>query len=101
MSSTPVVLHKEAIEEGRAAREWYEARSPAAGEAFLAELDHAIGQIAEIPGGWPQYIEGTRRYLLRRFPFSVVYRKRRKSIQVLAVAHNARRPGYWKARKKG
>lgn len=101
MGSTPVVLHEEAIAEARAAREWYEARSTSAAQAFFAELDYAIEEIAELPEVWPTYIEGTRRYLLRRFPFSVVYRKHPSGIQVIAVAHNRRRAGYWKSRKKG
>ena len=100
MGSTPVVLYEEAIAEARAAREWYEARSATAAQAFFAELDYAIEQIGELPELWPTYIEGTRRYLLHRFPFSVVYRKRRTSIQVIAVAHNRRRAGYWKSPRR-
>ena len=100
MASTRVFLHEEAVAEARAAKEWYEARSAAAAQAFFAELDYAIEQIAELPEGWPTYIEGTRRFLLRRFPFSVVYREHPSGIQVIAVAHSRRRAGYWKSRKK-
>ena len=41
MSALKVALHKEAIAEARAAREWYEVRSVAAAEAFMEELDRA------------------------------------------------------------
>ena len=93
-----VELHPDAVAEARAAAEWYRARSNSAVDAFLAELNHAIEQIEDAPDRWPGYILGTRRYLLRRFPFSVVYRRQGSRIQIVAVAHGRRRPGYWKAR---
>jgi hypothetical protein len=37
----------------------------------------------------------TRRVLLRRFPFSVVYAADSDVALVIAVAHHSRRPGYW------
>jgi toxin ParE1/3/4 len=40
----------------------------------------------------------SRRYLLHRFPFQIVYRARGETIEVVAVAHLKRRPGYWKSR---
>jgi plasmid stabilization system protein ParE len=91
-------LHPEAIAEARAAREWYAARSELAAMAFLAELDIAVARIQEAPEQWPRYVQGTRRYLLHRFPFFLVYRKLDETIQVVAVAHARRRPGYWRAR---
>lgn len=41
-----------------------------------AALD-ALAAIAEAPLRWPGYMHGSRRFLLLRFPFSVVYRQRR------------------------
>jgi len=40
----------------------------------------------------------TRRILLRRFPYQIVYRLKPDGIVVVAVAHLKRRPGYWKSR---
>ena len=98
MSSGRFGLHPEAVAEAQIAREWYEARSPAAGRSFMAELDRAIEQIAEAPRRWTEYRFGTRRYLMRRFPFVVIYRVSGSAIEVLAVAHGRRRPGYWRER---
>lgn len=100
MPEIPVEVHEEAIAEAREAREWYESRSPAAASAFFEELNRAVEHIAKFPEGWSPHLAGTRRYLLQRFPFSVVYRKRRHDLQILAVAHHRRKPGYWKARIK-
>jgi hypothetical protein len=66
-------------------------RSPASSFA-------AIENIAEAPSRWPRLHGRFRRYLLHRFPFSVVYLEREHSIEVIAVAHHRRRPGYWKRR---
>ena len=43
MPALKVALHKEAIAEARAAREWYEVRSVSAAEAFMEELDRIVG----------------------------------------------------------
>lgn len=88
-------LHPEAIAEARAAQEWYYAQNAEAADAFMAELDLAIERIEEAPRQWPGYLFGARRYLLRRFPFFVVFREAGARVEIVAVAHARRRPGYW------
>jgi len=98
MPAARVTFLEEATAEARAARRWYAERSQAAADAFMEELDHAVARIEEFPEGWPSHVAGTRRYILRRFPFSVVYHRRGAEIEVVAIAHHGRRPGYWKGR---
>jgi len=57
-----------------------------------------MGKILEAPERWPEHLQGTRRFLLHRFPFSIVYRLKGDVIEVVAIAHAKRRPGYWKRR---
>lgn len=64
----------------------------------MDELDRAVERIAEAPTRWPAHLHGTRRYLLRRFPFSLVYREVGPILTVVAVVHAKRRPGYWRDR---
>ncbi len=97
--SLPVGFHPQAVAEAAAAAEWYRRRNEAAGAEFLAELDHAFDAVAEAPDRWPSYLYGTRRFLLRRFPFFIVYRGMADGIEVVAVVHGRRRPGYWKHRR--
>lgn len=94
----PVLFDPAAIAEARAAHSWYAARSPSSAANFLCELDEATDAIAGAPERWSPYVESTRRYVLRRFPFFVVYRERDDAIEILAVAHGRRRPGYWNTR---
>jgi toxin ParE1/3/4 len=93
-----VWVHPDAVEEAQAAYEWYHARSPEIAEAFLAELDSGIELIAERPGQWTPGVAGTRRFSLRRFPYLVIFREVEESVQIVAIAHARRRPGYWRER---
>ena len=99
MARPNVELHPDAIVEARIAYEWYAERNPSAANAFIAALDHAVREIHESPERWPVYLHGTRKFLFRRFPYSVIYRVTDVAIQVVAVAHGRRRPGYWKTRR--
>jgi plasmid stabilization system protein ParE len=65
---------------------------------FAIELKAALPQLREAPQACPPYLHGTRRVIIKRFPFSVVFRQRLHDIQVIAVAHAKRRPGYWAKR---
>ncbi len=87
MPARRVEFHPDAVVEAQAAKAWYENRNTSAADAFVDELDHAVAQIAEAPNRWPRYIAGTRRYLLHRFPFSVVYRESGSTIPSKSPVH--------------
>jgi len=79
---------------------WYETRRAGlGGELFdavaatltLIETSPELGQTISTDGQ-------TRRTLVARFPYQVVYRLRPKEIVIVAIAHLKRRPGYWKNR---
>src|SRR2546426_11247408 len=96
MPSKEVEFHEEALAEAQAAYDWYATRNAAAAEAFIGELDHAMEQIEMFPEASTSHVSGTRRYVLKRFPFTVIYREQEKMIQIVAVSHGRRKPGYWK-----
>lgn len=98
MRRSGVKLHADARAEALEAQAWYWERSEGAGDAFLLELEQALDEIAENPDRWPSYLGGTRRFALRRFPYLLVYRRKARGVQVIAVAHAKRRPGYWRPR---
>jgi plasmid stabilization system protein ParE len=83
------------IEEDRA---WYRERSEAAEAGFLRELDHAIQQVIDAPAQWPHYLAGTHRYVFPTYPYSLVYFIEKDAVKVVAIAHDKRRPGYWRKR---
>jgi toxin ParE1/3/4 len=92
-------LHEEAGAEYDAAFDWYLERSQDAALQFNTEVDRALAEIARAPQRWASGPYRTRRFLLRKFPFILIYRERDSGdIQILAVAHTSRKPGYWKGR---
>ena len=99
MTPTEIDLHPAAVTEARKAYRWYLRRNVQAAARFQSALEATLKQIVESPDRWPGYLYGTRYRLLRRFPFIVVYRQVVDRLQVLAVAHGRRKPGYWKKRR--
>lgn len=93
----------EAEAEVRAAIAWYERERVGLGDEFWGEVQHALRLIEEHPeiGGriGRVRVRGVARRLpVRRFPYFVVYRERADFLEVVAVAHQTRRPGYWRSR---
>lgn len=93
-----VRLHPEARAEIRAARKWYDERSPLTATAFAHAVDNAISRIVQAPDQYPFRYCRTRQFVLQRFPFNLFYFVIDSEIVVVAVAHQKRRPGYWAAR---
>jgi toxin ParE1/3/4 len=98
MAAEPLDIHPEALAEFRAAVVWYLDRNESAAANFAGEIDDAIELITASPHRWPAAERDARKFLLRRFPYAVIYREKGSNIQVLAIAHGHRRPGYWKKR---
>jgi|HubBroStandDraft_4_1064222.scaffolds.fasta_scaffold890018_1 plasmid stabilization system protein ParE len=94
----PVRLHPKALEEAEAAVSWYRERSQPTAERFLDELDSAITQVALSAGAHTPSDGSTRHVLLRRFPYMLIFRERAAWVEVIAVAHLRRKPGYWRER---
>lgn len=95
---TRVVFSAAAQAEVREASRFYAERSPALAERFSAELDAAISRIAGSPTTWPMVSPRLRRYVLRRFPYIVLFRPDRDAVLVAAVAHQRQDPAGWRDR---
>ena len=93
-----LVLHPEIASEIKASYNWYQGQAAGLGDDFIAELEAAYDAITELPETWPKFQKGFRRYLLTRFPFSIIYKDTNETIFIVAVMHNSRKPGYWLSR---
>jgi plasmid stabilization system protein ParE len=93
-----VSFHPEAVRELRAAFLWYFDRNPVVAQSFQAETEHAIEVVLENPRRWPKWGKSERQYVFPRFPFNLIYRVNLGVVEVIAVAHQKRKPGYWKKR---
>ncbi|HKP77295.1 MAG TPA: type II toxin-antitoxin system RelE/ParE family toxin [Longimicrobiaceae bacterium] len=76
----------------------YEAARLGLGGEFLAEVERAVRRITFFPKHGSPYLGGTRRVVLRRFPYSVVYWPDPDDLLIVAIAHHRRSPGYWRNR---
>lgn len=99
-----VRIHAAAAEEAVEAAAWYDRQRPGLGSDFSTALDAALDLLEEeiVPLVSVQGVAGTRgvkRLLLRRFPYAVIVREGAGEIVVIAFAHTARRPGYWRGRR--
>ena len=93
-----VEYHPESKAEIQKAVNWYDDKVEGLGLEFLFEVRYAESKIIQASEMWPVYEGDTRRYLLKRFPFGVIYLTSEEKIQIVAVAHCKRKPGYWKKR---
>ena len=98
MRSFEVEVLPEAEAEAREAFLWYFEKSPVAADAFRAELFDSIDALATTATDWPQDDDGIWRYHLKHFPYTVLYEVLDHQATVLALAHQRRRPGYWRNR---
>jgi len=100
-----VRFEEEADAEYRAAGRWYEDHRQHLGVEFFDAVDATIDQIVMLPDGgspvprMPADLP-VRRRAVARFPYHVVYLHAHGQIRILAIAHDRRRPGYWRERLK-
>jgi plasmid stabilization system protein ParE len=87
-----------AREEVHEAADYYAAISPDLGAAFKRELRQLMRLVATMPTAWPPVGPDTRRCLMTRFPYLVIYAPLPGELLVLAVGHQHRKPGYWRER---
>ena len=96
--TSQIIFHSDAEAEILEALVWYEERSGLAARAFVQELSHVVRLAAQSPKTWPMIFGGTRQIVFPRFPFNLVFRARGDVIEIVVVAHQRRRPFYWRNR---
>jgi len=87
-----------AEEEMTEASAFYEAATSGLGASFLNEVQRGVNILREHPGLGQFDDRGLRRVLLHRFPFTLIYSVEVDAVLIVAVAHQRRRPDYWRDR---
>ena len=76
-----------------------EQEGPELGLAFIVEFERALEVLREHPNLGAPWRGMTRRFPLRRSPYSVLFVVEGTELRVMGLAHQARRAGYGSAHK--
>lgn len=94
----PVQLLPAAERELEEAFWWYERQRSGLGLEFLLAFDAAVESLRRLPEGHELVALKTRKALLRRFPYLVLYAVEAERVLVTAVFHGRRDPQRWSDR---
>ena len=95
---TELLIHPLAEAELEAAALFYETRLAGLGASFLTEVSRCFDHVRNSPESGLRCHGRFRRLLVRRFPYSVIYETLPHAVLIVAVAHQRRKPGYWRQR---
>ena len=80
---------------------YYESEQPGLGGQFRSEVSRSLKRIIDFPTSYQSFGPRTRRCLIARFPYGIIYKFDTDAAEILvvAVAHLHRRPNYWANRE--
>jgi len=95
-----VTFLKVAKTEFHEAVKYYESEHSGLGSRFKSEVQRTVYRIAEYPTAYQQLGPSTRRCLITKFPYGLIYQYKQNTneIIVVAIAHLHRKPDYWSSR---
>lgn len=96
--SRSFAFHPEARLEFREAVKFYESERRGVGLELSKAVRSAIDYVLEHPLSGSPAEAGTRRKVLAHFPYTLIYLFEDAEVTIIAVAHQRRRPGYWRER---
>lgn len=96
-----IKFHPEAANEYNHSVDWYNDQEENLGAQFTREIERGLNFIRIFPTFWMRYYKGTRRFILRKFPFSIIYKfSKKEGIVVISIMHHKQKPDYWRKRIK-
>jgi len=80
---------------------YYNNEQPNLGERFYLEIQKSFLRIVNYPESYQKLSARSRRCLVAKFPYGIIYqyRKEENTILVVAIAHLHRKPEYWSSRE--
>jgi len=95
-----LIIRPEAEDDLREAYSWYEDKRTGLGYDFLLQVDAGLNFIQRNPTIHPIEYKGTRKHLIKRFPYKIIYLIKNDRIIILGVIHGRRSPGLIKKRSE-
>jgi toxin ParE1/3/4 len=93
-----IIFHPEAANELYSTIDFYNHKESRLGLEFLEEIERIVKLIDNNPNRWPIVKYSSRQYIVKRFPYIVFYVFDPNQIYIVAIAHQKRKPFYWKNR---
>ena len=98
-----VEFHPEANLELIAAHAWLEGEGAGLGGALARRVEHVLARLRRLPHSGPpvrlRFVHAdVRQIVVPKFQYLLIYRVKGEVIQVIAIAHMRRKPGYWRTR---
>jgi plasmid stabilization system protein ParE len=93
-----IIFIAQAREEFLAEVAYYNTKEPGLGIRFSIAVEKAVALTITFPQIGSVSGHGTRRIIVKDFPFNIIYKSLPIGLVIFAVAHQSRRPGYWRER---
>ncbi len=81
--------------------EYYESVQNGLGFRFLTEVELSKARIQQFPFSYEEIGKYSRRCLVQKFPYGIIYQymEQKKEILIVAISHLHRVPDYWSDRE--
>jgi len=93
-----LLWHEEAKAEVNAAAAFYQEKQPGLAQRFIDNLEGTLRRIQRHPLAYRVVENDVRKSRVPHFPYGVIFRVLSGHIEIIAVMHLRRAPGYWKTR---
>ncbi len=93
-------FHPLARQEFIDAIDYYNESQDKLGLTFAEEVYKAIQLILQFPHAWSPFSKNTRRCIINKFPYGIIYQELKDKILIISVMQLNREPVYWHKRKK-
>lgn len=77
---------------------YFDAQREGLGDRFEQDLMETVAFVTERALAGKPLTKQVRKFRLRRFRYNLIYVVEAREIVIVAVAHQRRRPGYWRSR---
>lgn len=88
-----------ARDEFRAETKYYAAIRPELGTEFVSAIEHILSMALAFPFSGTPAPDDSRKLVVKRFPYNVVYQIVNDGVMIVAIVHHSREPNYWRGRK--
>ena len=88
-------FHPSAKKELNEAIDYYDECQEKLGVEFTKEVYKSIQVILQFPQAWSPLSKNTRRCLINRFPYGIIYQVIKNEIFIIAIMQLSKKPNYW------